>query len=396
MDMKRFHSLLGDIERTMYYGDVQVGMGPMEKGRLALAAYVVPEIDRRGISAFNSLREAYTYFTGDDEVSGVIKKDRVSKDLRVCQDFHSASFNYALENAMNVFLTKEYRELPYHEEILISDKKRVDDFRLIKSVQLGYFGPLPEVDPEAADYPDIPAYADSESEYRIGQKGALIWVTRWHVIDDRIDLIKGMTRRMARAARLAHARYVWSFFINNATCPDGTAWFTGEHGNLGNSALDISPLVTAITALANMTEAGSGEKIGLDLPSFNWWLVAPVDLWDTSVKKNQADSYFTANDLTTKVPNPCQRLFGERNERIVTCPFLSDANDWGVIRDREDVPIVEMSYFMGKEEPEFITEVGPKPLSGFAFVNDKFGFKVRHEYGGALVDYRGGYKSVVA
>jgi len=198
MDMKRFHSLLGDLERTMYYGGVEVGMGPMEKGRLALAAYVVPEIDRGGVPAFKSLREAYTFFTGDDEVSGLIKKDRVSKDLRVCQDFHSGSFTYALENALHMFLSKEYRAFPYHKETLVSDRKAASDFRLIKSVQLGYFGPLPDIDPEAEDYSDIPPYVDTESQYRIGQKGAIIWVTRRHVIDDRIDLIRGMTRRMAR------------------------------------------------------------------------------------------------------------------------------------------------------------------------------------------------------
>lgn len=396
MDMKRVHSLLGDIERTMYYGDIQVGMGPMEKGQAGLAKLLVPEYEGRGCMAFNSLRDAYIFFTGDADISGFIKPDRVSKDLRSCQDFNSGTFSYALENALNVSLSKEYKSFPYHEEILISEKKAVTDFRAIDSVQLGYFGELPDVDPEVADYPDMPAYVDTESQYRLSQKGAVIWVTRRHVIDDRIELIQAMTRRMARAARLAHARYVWNFFINNSNSPDGTAWFTAGHGNLGNNALDITPLVTAITALANMTEPGSGEKIGLDLPSFNWWMVVPVALWDTAVKKNQCDSSFTANDLTTKVPNPCNKLFGEKNERIVTCPFLVDVNDWGVIRDKEDVPIVEMSYMNGHEEPELITETSPKPLSQEAFVRDRLGFKARHEYGGTLADYRGGYKSVVA
>jgi hypothetical protein len=205
-----------------------------------------------------------------------------------------------------------------------------------------------------------------------------------------------MVQRMARSARVAHAKYVWNFYINNATCPDGTAWFTEGHGNLGNSALDISPLVTAITALANMTEPDpSNEKIGLDLATFNWSLVAPIALWDLAVKKNQQDSYFSGNDLTTKVPNPCQKLFGDRNERIITCPFLTDANDWGVIRDREDVPIVEMSYLNGSEDPEFVVESGPSSINNQTFRADKIGYKVRHEYGGTLAGYSGGYKAIV-
>ena len=86
-------------------------------------------------------------------------------------------------------------------------------------------------------------------------------------------------------------------------------------------------------------------------------------------------------------------MFGDHNERIVTCPFLTDANDWGVIRDKEDVPIVEMSYLNGHEEPEFILADGPKV--GHVFTKDKFGYKVRHEYGGVLADYRGAYKAIV-
>jgi hypothetical protein len=160
-------------------------------------------------------------------------------------------------------------------------------------------------------------------------------------------------------------------------------------------ALDISPLVTAIKALANMTEPGpSAEKLGLDLATFNWDLVVPINMWDMAVKKNQCDSVFTSNDLTTKDPNPCQELFGENNERIITSPFITNATQWGVIRDCEDVPIVEMSYLNGHEEPDLFTSSGPVSGGMFTFNNDKLGYKIRHEYGGALVDYKGGYCSV--
>jgi len=118
--------------------------------------------------------------------------------------------------------------------------------------------------------------------------------------------------------------------------------------------------------------------------------LVPIDLWDTAVKKNQSDSYFTSNDLTNKVPNPIHHLFGANNERIAVCPLLTDANDWGIIRDVQDVPIVEMSYLNGREDPEFIYEKDPR--DEHILKGDKWGYKVRHEYGGALADYRGAYK----
>jgi hypothetical protein len=393
----RYHSLLGDIGTRPH---VEVGWNPIERAVASLTNLLVPGYNFRGAGSFRGLREAYIVLTGDSDISGRLQLRNVSPDLRSCQDFDSNTFTFALANAMNMALSKAYAEIPYHEEILISEKKEVADFRKIRSIQMGYFGELPNVDPETGDYANLAPYADTEAQYDIGQKGGIVWVTRRHVVDDAIGLVQGMVKRMARSARLAHAKYVWNFYMSNALCPDGTAWFTPGHGNLGANALDIADLVVAITALANMVEPGpSGEKIGLDLASFNWHLVAPIGLWDLTVKKNQVGSYYTANDLTTKEPNPCRKLFGDRNERIVTCPFLTDANDWGVIRDREDVPIVEMSYLNGQEEPELITDwraegAGAGPIT--TFLDDKLGFKVRHEYGGVLADYRGGYKATPA
>jgi len=394
MDRKK---VLEDIERTLFYSSGQgynVGLNPLQKLETALIKLFNPEYDSRGIAAFDSFYDAYTALTGDTDMRGLFCPEKTPKDLRACFDFTESSFNFALQNALSMYLSKAYKAFPYHEEILISEKKKARDFRKIHSVQIGYFGDLPDIDPEAGDYESMPQYADTESQYTLAQKGVIMFVTRHHIINDMISVVQGMVKRMARAARMTHAKYIWNFYINNSVCPDGTAWFTSEHGNLGSNALDFLPLVTAITALANMTEPGpSGEKLGLDLASFNWHLVVPIALWDLAVKKNQADSYYTSNDLTTKVPNPIHKLFGERNERIVTCPFLTDVNDWGIIRDKEDVPIVEMSYLHGKEEPEFIIESGE--TEEHVFRGDRHGYKIRHEYGGTLAGYRGGYKSVV-
>lgn len=396
MNMKR---VMADIERTLFYSDVGPGSGiaagrsPLEKRQDALTKLIIPEFDSRGIAAFPSLPHAFVDITGDDSFRGIFCPEKCSKELRSCGDFNSSSFTYLLGNTLSMYLSKAYKSFPYREEILISEKKPAKDFKLIDSIQLGYFGDTPDIDPETQDYDDMGAVEDTRSQYRIGQKGAIVWITRYLIQGDQIDVIKSLISRQARSARMTHAKYVWNFYINNATCPDETAWFTGGHGNLGSNALDIAPLVTAITALANMEEPGSGEKLGLDLASFDWNLVLPIDLWDIGVRKNQKQSYYTLNDLTEKVSNACYRLFGDRNERIVTCPFMTDTNDWGVIRNKEDVPIVEMSYLHGKEDPEFIVHQGP--TDGMVFKSDKIGYKIRHEYGGVLAGYQGGYKSIV-
>jgi hypothetical protein len=389
----RREGVLRDIEEVLF-PRVEVGRNELEKMQDALKKMFNPGLDIRGVAAFGSFHEAYMRFTGDERGTGGFYPQNCSAGLRSCQDFTSSSFTYALQNALSMYLSKEYKRFPYHEEVLISDKRKATDFRTVHSVQVGYFDELPDVEPEAGNYQSISQYGDQEAQYDIGQKGTVIFVTRKHILEDLIGLVQAMVSRMARVARKTHAQYVWNFFINNSNCPDGTAWFTGGHGNLGSSALDYASLVTAITALANMTEpTPSSTKIGLDLASFTWHLVVPIDLWDLAVKRNQSESYYTINDLTEKIPNPIHRLFGDHNERVIVVPFFTDANDWGVLRDVADVPLVEMSYLNGKEDPEFVYEQGP--VEEHVFRGDKWGFKIRHEYGGVLADYRGGYKAVV-
>lgn len=389
-------SLLGDIEKTLFLNhQVTVGKNEMDKAKDALTKTFIPEYDTGGIKGFEGLREAYIYLTGDKEFYGKpgFNPSNISTGLRACADFNSSSFSFALLNVLNMYLSKIYRDIPYREEILISQKSGTTDFRKVHSVQLGYLEDLSDIDPEVMDYSDMKPYADTETQYDIGLKGANLWVTRRHIINDSIGLIKTMVDRLARSARRAHARFVWSLYIDNSNCPDGTPWFTEGHGNLNSLALDFDPLVTAIKALANQTEPGSGEKLGMDLATLNWYLVVSIGMWDLAVRKNQTEGYYTSNDLTSKNQNACYRLFGDHNERIVTCPFLTDANDWGIIRNVGDVPIIEMSYLNGREEPEFI--IADADLNERKFTRDDYGYKIRHGYGGNLADFRGGYKSIV-
>ena len=381
-----------DLERRLKAVTGSIGQveDEMDKARVALGKLINPRAYAESrVPAFKSLPEAYVHFSGDPDVSGRFFPERVLTGLRASQEFSAGSFANALANALNVVLFTEYVAQPYYEHILISARNPVENLRGIRSVQLGYFADIEELDPETGDYSDVESISEKAANYWLRQTGAIMSVTRRIIMNDAVGLIKKMVARLARAARKTHARYVWSFVVNNAITPDGTAWFTTDHGNLGASALDFAPLTSAITALATMQEEEpSGDVMGINLASFNWYLAVSTTNWDLAVKKNQAQ--YTGADFT---PNPCYRLFGDHNERIIPCPFFTGVNDWGVFREPRDVGIVEMSYLFGKEDPEFMVQEGPE--KGHVFTRDRISYKIRHEYGGAVVDYRGGYKSIV-
>jgi hypothetical protein len=347
--------------------------------------------DFEKVPAFSSLREMYTFFTGDPEVTGRFNRRGLAPELRSSMDINSATFTYVLGNTLGRRLVALYREMKYNEDLLISVRKPVKDFRQQEAVLVGGFPDLATVDPEAADYAEIAGVTDEESTYSIGQKGNILTITRKTIINDDISIIMRLIAGLSRAARRTHAKYVWNFAINNSNCTDGTAWFTGAgaHVNLGTTALSYATALIAYKALATMTEKDSGERLGLlDDPSVKPNLIGPIDIMETINKIATEQFYYSANDLTTKLPNP---LAGKINP--VVNSLFTDANDWYLTLPPNVADIIEMGYLNGREDPELF--VADMPQSEQVFVADKIRHKIRHEYAGAVIDFRSGYKASV-
>jgi hypothetical protein len=342
------------------------------------------------IKAFKGLREAYVVMTGDPLVSGQLPRRKLQSQEAIV----SADFPFLLANTINRRVLQDYREVNYHTDRLISFQGSASDFKAQEASRVGYFSDLDDVDPEVADYQEAVKPGEEHISYNVGQKGNLLTITRKTIINDDLS---GITRRVKGWGRAAHrtlARFLWGFYLNNATYDgDATAWFTaggGSHLNLGTTALSAAELLVVVTALMDMTEPDSGEKLGLDEDmKRRLTLVVPHALWGLATKVNQAQ--YLAADFT---PNPVYQLFGASNERIITLALESDANNWGVLCDPNDRDILEVKFLNGQVEPE--TFLADTPTVGQMFVADKLQYKIRHEYGADLLDFRNGFKEVVA
>jgi hypothetical protein len=394
---------IGTIERAQMAVDRMFGMTAEEMTTFAKmerldhrpffadmrAAQDYTDFDK--VPSFSGIREMYEFFSGDTEVSGVFNRKNLPADLRASMDITSATFSYLLGNTLGRRMVRDYREMNYQEDLLISLRKPVKDFRQQEAVKVGYFPDLDAVDPQTGDYQEISGVTDEESTYSVGQLGNLLTVTRTTIINDDLSVVQRIWNRIARAARRTHAKYVWDFFIDNGTCSDGTAWFTSGHGNLGATAMGFATVLIAYKALAAMTEKDSGEIIGLlDNPSVKPVLVYPTALMETGEMIVNDDHYYATNDLTDKTRNPLKgKITGARVSLLG-----DDANDWGLLMPPAEVDMVEMGYLNGRQEPE--TFVADTPQSEQMFVADKVRYKIRHEYGGAVVDCVSGYKAVVA
>ena len=68
-------------------------------------------------------------------------------------------------------------------------------------------------------------------------------------------------------------------------------------------------------------------------------------------------------------------------------PFLrGDENNYYLSAKPGDVEGIEIGFLNGKEEPEILVQ--DQPTQGNVFLYDTIRYKVRHEYGGAVVDFR--------
>jgi hypothetical protein len=346
--------------------------------------------DYDDVPSFRSLREMYSFFTGDTEVTGFFNRKNLPPDLRSRMDITSSTFTYVLGNTMGRRLVKAYREADYLEALLISVKKNVKDFRSQEAVLVGGFPDLATVDPETADYEEIAAVTDEESTYTLGQKGNILTITRKTIINDDLTIVIRLVNAIGRAARRTHGQYVWDKYIDNDNCTDGTAVFTSGHGNLGATALNHATALVAWKALANMTEKDSSKYLGLlDGADVVANLIGPTAIKELIGRIEKEEFYYSTNDLTDKLPNS---LYGQVKGHTLSL-LNADANDWLMLLPPEIVELVEMGYLNGREEPEMF--VADSPQSEQVFVADKVRHKIRHEYAGVPVDYRGSYKAEV-
>jgi hypothetical protein len=341
---------------------------------------------------FKSLRHSYEMLTGDEGVSGQFQRGRVSETI------DSSTWTNILQNALYRRLLMTYAEPMFHERS-IAEYGAAVDFRTKHVAILNYFGDIDVVDPESADYVEISAPSDADLSYAVSQRGNILTVTRKVLINDDLRALAQMVSRLGRAARRTLAKRIWTdlWVANIAYGPDTLAWFeSGTHKNTGSTALSAdaagaAEVLAKVQQLADMTEQGSGAKLGLP-PMDSLWLDVPHTLFGVATTLN-GTPFLTA---ATPVANPVYHYFGVNNERINCNPLLTDTTDWGVHVSpggggRESVLV---DFLQGREEPEFF--LADVPTIGQMFVGDKLQWKLRHEYGAILLDFRGATKEVVA
>lgn len=327
-----------------------------------------------------SLRECYIEFTGDRRVTGRLEDcDRAR--LRE-SGFREAVSTTQWADAFGASITRrmiaEYNvEDIYSVWRFAANVVPVDDFRTQERVRIGGYANLPTVN-EAAAYTALTSPADEAATYAVTKRGGTEVVTLEAIRNNDVGAVQMIPTKLAMAAKRTLSEFVLDFIRTNPTIYDSVALYHATHNNLFATALDAAQYAAHRVAMLKQTELTSGKRLGI-APSYLW---VPFDLEEAAI------------NLFTQGTENEQKFLSRIRPTVIGVWYWTDANDWATSADTRVCPFIEVGFLDGREEPELFVQ--DLPNVGSLFTNDQITYKIRHVYGGAVKDFRGTTKAVVA
>lgn len=434
-----------------------VTLDESDKKQIAMDLMFGVEVkDKKGVGPFRSIKEAYRSMNPKDhDITFQNQRPRrISEATMVVADFDNALGTSITRKMLKIY---KLLPLPWREfcNVVPVDNFKLQE--RIRWGGFGEFPTIHDTGHEDDLYEDIAFPTDEKATYTPLTKGGLVSISRKTIKNDDMHMLRQIPVRLARAAAKTLNSFIWDFLKNGDNIYDGAALFTAARGNLGTAALDFDSLNVAVTALKSMREKGNyeleGTATGSSASTLETGKTWTVDLYKnhyvrivlgTGVGQFRLIASHTTEGVITVSPDwaetpatDCKyEIFQYPDEKIGIKPgylavpteleatarkiltndwepdtvernintlknvaklmevsSLTDANDWYLIADKTWLDLFEIGFIDGKEEPEILIQ--DQPNVGTMFTRDRMTYKVRHEYGGAPVDFRGFYKAVV-
>jgi hypothetical protein len=245
-------------------------------------------------------------------------------------------------------------------------------------------------------------YKDSKLAERTGVTltvttyGRLFSISRKALINDDLGLLRDVPGRMGRSAARTLSKAVVKTLESNANAYDGTATFHADHNNLVSDALSEAGLGAAALKFNGMRDDNNNPITLIPrllvITGANE-ITARRILQSTNVViqgsgSTPAYGQGSANVLQGYVPYAIER-------------YLTDTNDWYLFADPAEAPVLAVGFLNGATAPQImLKDPGMRDVLGgndpYSMEFDEIAYKVRHEWGTALTDWRGCVKASVS
>jgi len=223
------------------------------------------------------------------------------------------------------------------------------------------------------------------------------------LINDDLGALKDTPERFARAAVRTEHDLVTSTYAGCAL------YSTGLYGNTTAAALSIASLEAGVAAMASFLDANNQPIMN----RAKYLVVPPVLEMTarqilTSATKMWLDHTTLGGGVGTeqRYAMPMTNVIAQYGLQLIVDPYLAiyanaaeQATQWYLFADPKDIAALEFAHLKGHERPEICMKASDKvtvgggaigPMSG-DFATDNVLYRVRHVFGGTLLDWRATY-----
>ncbi len=333
--------------------------------------------------AYQILHESYPAHMG--ERTAASPRLREAARARMRESLSVSSWAQILGDSITRRMLAEYAMPGLNDwRRIASDITAVSDFRTQRRMRMGGYGLLPAV-AERGTYQALTSPGDEEVTYAASKRGGTEDLPIEAIANDDMGAIRRIPAKLGRAAAITLYRFVLDFVVDNPTMDyDSVALFHASHGKLGSTALASAELDAARKDMRTQAAFGAATEILGVVPKM---LLVPNELEHLAWRLVTSTALVNTNENAT-TPNLHQAM------EVIVVDYWTDANDWAVVCDPAVCPTIEVGFFEGREEPELFVQDAPNV--GGVFDADVITYKVRHIYGGDVLDHRGMWKAVVA
>ena len=375
----------GDVDTPMQGRETaKVGMDAREKfvkgATLALMARANIKGGERNEFASLSMHELAR---ASIEISG----ERVSTNDRLKMVGHAftmagshttSDFGNILSNVMGKAALQGWEESAETFD-LWTRKGTLSDFKATKRVGAGLFASLPAV-AEGAEY-SYGTVGDRGENIALATYGKLLRISRQAIINDDLELLGALPRKIGRAARATIGNLVYAVLNSNPVMSDGVALFHATHANLAGSGsvLSVASLSAGRAAMRIQKEAAGGQPLNIT-PKY---LIVPAALETTALQLigSAVDPTLTKGMAMNPVNGMAEVVVDGRLD-------AASATAWYLAADATAFDTIEVAYLDGNDAPYLEEQT--------AWTSDGVEMKVRIDAGVAPLDFRTFYKNAGA
>jgi len=258
------------------------------------------------------------------------------------------------------------------------------DFKTASLIALSEMGGLSKV-VESGEYTHT-TMSDQKTDLAISKYGKLFAITREALINDDLDGLSSIPRKMGQAAGRLESDKVFEQLTSNPVMADGIALFnTATHKNLAGSGTALS-----VTSLGAGRAAMRVQKGLLNESSLN---IVPRFLLVSAAKETLAENILnsillentSASGSTGIAESPTNRFI--KSLRLIVDPRLdSDSTTaWYLIANPSQIETIVLAHLQGQTQP-FIDSRDGWNVDGIEY-------KVRFEFVAKSVEWRSAYKN---